>query len=101
MVEYLLGDNIPVIIGNVTVNNAIPLNITYNGLSYALYLKNYMSTTVDSTNPNGWWTATGASCWLYESLPIQWSIKEALYMNSLQTPHTVKNRKFRWYGPLY
>lgn len=75
-------------IGDVTVNNGIPLNILYQDMSFENDLK-----FIVNSNQESWWDVNnGGVNWDIFDKRISWKLKEGLYMNNLQIPHTVKIR---------
>lgn len=79
-------------IGEVEINNANPLDFYYNDISYNNILKQYSQHVTDMTGAidcNGWWNPIGSFNWTLENNLTQWRIKEQLYQNDLNTPHSI------------
>ena len=78
-------------VGEVTIRNGVSLGLTYNDIPHQTYIAPYSNNGGTINSYDGWWNPTGTRNWLHEELYTQWNIKEALYMNKIDSssPHSV------------
>ena len=77
-------------VGTVTVNNALPLDFTYGNLSYRQLLNGFLTDGGTESDFTGWWGGETTATFDALGKANCWNLKENLYMNDLNVPHSIK-----------